>query len=205
MKLSTKVLTSLAIFAILSAPLLMVTFANPDVGSGILSQVYVDDTSTPVPSYLAGGGQTFYVVYPGGSYKVYITNIELEFRSTLIHVYIKGKYTDGTAWNLDLGALLVLPDGSLTSPVFEIPATAGCTIQVSYKQDSGPSHETENPTKPGSTAHLVTYYPGQYDPQRPEDNKVPCDGVRLPEFLVGPEVAGAIGLLALAIRRKKRN
>jgi hypothetical protein len=172
----------------------MVAFA--DVGPGTLSDVQYPD-GTSVPTEYGGQGQTFFIVVPGDSYQVVITDVEEALRGTLVGVWIKGKNQDGTKWQVYLPDQQVDSAGKITTGVFTIPQTAGCTIQVAYYQIG---HETANPTGPG-TGHMKTYY----DDIEPFDNPVPCEEVGLPEFQLGPEAIAALGLVAwIAVRRRRK-
>lgn len=169
---------------------MLVTFA--DVGPGILSDVQYPD-GTGVPEEYGGAGQTFFVVVPGGSYKAVITNVEEALWGQYVDVWIKGKNQDGTKWQIHLTNQLVETDGSITTDVFEIPETAGCTIQVAYYEIG---KETANPTGPG-TGHMKTYDQA--------GNPVPCEGVGVPEFPFAPETIAALGLAAwTAVRRRRK-
>jgi hypothetical protein len=189
------VLVEGALLLVLLSPVVRMTFA--DVGPGILSDVQYPN-GTSVPTELGGQGQTFFIVVPGGNYRVIITNVEVSLWGESVDVWIKGKNQDGSIWQVLLPGQEVTQDGTITSSEFQIPSTAGCTIQVAYYQIG---HETANPTGPG-TGHMKTYY----DDTPPFDNPVPCGEVGLPEFPLGPEAIAAAGLLAvLAIRRKQRH
>ena len=185
------VLVEGALLLVLLSPVVRMTFA--DVGPGILFDVQYPD-GTSVPKEFGGQGQTFFIVVPGGQYKVIITDVEVSLRGTSVDVWIKGKNQDGSIWQVLLPGQGVTQDGTITSREFQIPSTAGCTIQVAYYQIG---HETANPTGPGA-GHMKTY--------DTFGNPVPCGEVGLPEFPLGPEAIAAAGLLAvLAIRRKQRH
>lgn len=113
-----------------------------------------------------------------------------------VFVWIKGKNQDGSKWLVELGNQIVDGEGNIITDVFEIPETAGCTIQVAYYNIE---HETANPTGPG-TGHMKTYG----DDEEPFDDPVPCEGVVVPEFPLGPEAIVAAGLVTVQAARRRR-
>lgn len=189
----SRVLAGSVLFSILMSVVTLATLA--DVGPGVLYDVQYPD-GTSVPEVFGGAGQTFFIVVPGRSYRAIITNVEQGLWGQYISVWIKGKNQDGTSWQVKLENQLV-DSGTITTGVFRIPLTAGCTIQVAYYE---PGKETANPTGPG-TGHMKTFG----DDEEPFDNPVPCGGEVVPEFPFPPEAIAALGLIAwTAVRRRRK-
>jgi len=185
------ILTVLIPLLILSA---QVAFAEPDIAPGELTEVYYDGTTTLVPYIDVGGDGRRWIVVPGGLYSVHLTEVELPDGTTT--VWIKG--TDritGEPWTIELTGQ-VITGGVITTSVFEIPETAGCTIVVAYGTIG---HLAHDPIKPQMPGHMKTYY----DDEPPFDNPVPCEVYITPEFPFASAIVVSLGLLAmLAVRRR---
>lgn len=171
-----------------------VAFSNPGVGPGVLANVYYCD-GTEVPYVDPGNDGRRFVVVPGGSYKVHLTNIELADGTTT--VYIKGTNTNGESWMIKLENQVV-SGGEIMTDCFPIDEDAGCTIVVAY---SHPGHLAQDPITPGMPGHMKTYY----DDVPPFDNPVPCEAPGIPEFTLGSAIVVLLGLAAAyVVRRRKK-
>lgn len=180
--------------AILIPLTVQVAFSNPGIAPGVLAHVYYPD-GTEVPIIVPGGDGLRWIVVPGGSYKVNITNVELA--DGTITVYIKGTTNNGDSWIIKLENQVV-SGGEIISDVFEIPSDAGCTIVVAYWK---PGHLAQDPIHAGTPAHMKTYY----DDEEPFDNPIPCEAPGVPELTLGSAIAVSLGLLAAyAVRRRKK-
>ncbi|MGC8832360.1 MAG: hypothetical protein ACP5PQ_07255, partial [Thermoproteota archaeon] len=81
---------------ILLSSVTLVTLA--DVGQGVLSVVW----RWGPPNYpVHKDGQNKFVVVPGSWYRVLIDGVEFD-QGTSLSVWIKGHYTDGTSWIIEL-------------------------------------------------------------------------------------------------------
>lgn len=186
-----------ALLLVLLSSVIRLTFAPAPTVTGVLFDVQYP-SGTGVPRVIEGAGQTFFVVVPGGSYKAVITNVEEALWGQSVDVWIKGTNQDGGKWQVHLYNQQVDSSGTITTDVFQIPRTAGCTIQVAYWKIG---HETLNPTGPG-TGHMKTY--SNDTPPHGEEETVPCGGTGVPEFPIGPEAIAAVGLLSVQVIRRKQ-
>jgi len=172
---------------------LMVQVAHAGIAPGVLAHVYYSD-GTEVPYVDPGGDGRRWVVVPGGSYKVNITNVELADGTTT--VWIKGTTSTGASWKIELTNQIV-SGGEIITDVFQIPENAGCTIVVAYWRIG---HLAQDVRQPGTPGHMKTYY----DDEPPFDNPVPCEAAGVPEFTLGSSIVVLLGLLAAYVVRRRQ-
>lgn len=172
-----------------------VAFSNPGIAPGVLAHVYYSD-GTEVPYVEPGGDGRRWIVVPGESYYVNITNVELPDGSINITVWIKGKTTSGIGWTIELTGQSV-SGGEIITDVFQIPENAGCTIVVAYWRIG---HLAQDVRQPGTPGHMKTYY----DDEPPFDNPVPCEAAGVPEFTLGSSIVVLLGLLAAYVVRRRQ-
>jgi len=179
---------------VIVAPLLIMAvqkvLASPDptVGLGYIYDV------TP-----SGGmeipGSKKWKVQQGATVTVTLKEVEL----ATVDVWVKGSYTSGSTWTIQVLDDYTVGAGGTVVFSFTVPATAGCTMQVSYKDIAGgESHEAAvySASAGKQSAGGLKAYDSDW-------NYVPCVGVPAPEFSMGSAVATSIGLIAaFAVRRR---
>jgi len=176
------------LLVLLAVPFLGRAFAT--VGPGILHDV----KTCPKPGSSVGTDSNgMFIVNPGGSYYVILTNIV--GLPSKIDVWIAGHHQNGDSWQIHVDAFKLEGEVEYKSDCFAIPQTAGCTITVHYYELGIVAAAESGPSQVG---HMKNYYPGSA-------LEVPCTGVSIPEIPLGPEVLSALGLLAISVITRKRS